>query len=238
MKGRITAKKIIGRIKPVPTDGYTPIFPNNWHAHSYGYGSGDFSSLSPMRLGPARYKDLESKNVENFYQFAKVFPDEIGVDSCTCGRPFRHNAPGPSFIVARDNAYKDDVPHRHKKKGPKPLYSCYGDIHCTYIESRWFYCSEMERLLAEAPAFARLLAMYNDGKSLELLGYDAYPPDAIDADTLYRHYCDEKRPFGHELVILTMIALGAEGAASYPWNRYHREHREVYETSTKRAKTE
>ncbi len=250
--GAITARKIASARggKPPFTPGFIPIFPNNWHKHAFGYGSGDFSSLSPMQLGPA--KDgcgNAAHNVENFYQFAKVYSDELTDELCECrgtdDSTFQyHFKPSGKFYANRDKAYADTVPHRHKKKGIKPEFSCYGNIHCNYVESRWFYCSEMERLLIPTEAFARLKKLYDEGKSIEIIGYDAYKPDGTDADTLYRHYCDERRPFGHEMVILSIIALG-DDKESYPWNRYRREHENVYvirrdvdEPSVKKQKSE
>ena len=55
----------------------------------------------------------------------------------------------------------------------------------------------MERLAKLTPAWERLYKLYHLKKqSLEIFGYDAYPPTGIDADSLYAHYCDPKRPFG------------------------------------------
>lgn len=231
--GRITAHKMPFRnAKPVPTEGYDPIFPNNWHGHAFGYGTGDFSSLSPMQLGPVVIDGkATAKNIENYYQFAKVFPNELlveKVEDCPCRSDFKHARPSELFFTNRDKAYADPVPHRHKKKGVTPAYSCYEDRHYTYVESRWFYCIEMERLAKPTDAFKKLVHMYeNDGRSLEIFGYDAYVPNGTDHESLYKHYIDPKRPFGHEMVLLTMIALG-EHYELYPWNRYRREHVEIY----------
>lgn len=237
----ITARKMpFGRTKPTPTPGFTPIFPNNWHGHAFGYESGDFSSLSPMRLGPASNplggkecgdkpsKPIVAHNVENFYQFAKVFADEVITgERCDClNQTFPHDKPNPKFFAARDLAYADPIPHRHKKKGAKPLYSCYGNVHYTYIQSRWFYCIEMERLATPKEAYVRLKTLYDQGTHIEIHGYDAYKPDATDHETLYIHYLDEKRPFGHEMVLLAMIVI--DDREKYPWHRYKRENEGIY----------
>ena len=232
----ITATKIRGRAKPVPSDaGYLPIFPNKWHGHAFGYtqnGGGDFSALSPMRLGPVPLPSGEGTlalNIENYYQFAKVFPNELSDEPCDCGSATLgpHNKPGPAFYKARAAAYADKTPHRHKQKGVKPAYSCYTisgadgirEVHCDYIESRYYYCTQMETLAKRTPAWTRLYDLYwRDNLALEIFGYDAYTPSGTDADSLYAHYCDPARPFGHEMVLLTMVALGDQ-ADLYPWNR-------------------
>jgi len=218
MEARVTATKIRGRSRPVPQPGFTPIFPNNWHGHAFQYGTGDFSSLSPMQLGPTTDNAF---NIENYYQFSKVFPNELSEEVCDCGSISlgEHFKPGPKFYEARAAAFADKTPHRHKQKNVIPAYSAYGnpEVHCDYIESRWYYCSEMERLGSATPAFKRLYDMFwVEKKSLEIFGYDAYPPNGTDVESLYAHYCDPKRPFGHELVILTMIVLKPE---EYPWKR-------------------
>jgi len=64
------------------------------------------------------------------------------------------------------------------------------------------------------------------GYALQIVGYDAYTPRATDPDTLYEHYLDETRPFGHEMVILTMLCV--DDTEQRPWNRFRREHAEIY----------
>ena len=54
-------------------------------------------------------------------------------------------------------------------------------------------------------------------------GFDAYyegvqyKPDENVADVLFGHYLDDTRPFGHELVLYSLLMLHEEG--TYPWNR-------------------
>jgi hypothetical protein len=197
--------------KPVPQPGYIPIFPNNKHGHAFSYANSfDCSSLSPMQLGPVG----GAHNLENMYQFSKIFEDELSDTVCTCGNVElgTHYMPGPAFFAARHKAYKDVVPHRHKRRGGKPAYSWYTDAEdgtthcCTYIQSRWFYCTLYVELASKTPAFQKLKAMYDDGVTkLEIFGYDAFTPDDLSEETLYKHYCDGRRPFGHEMVLLCML---------------------------------
>ena len=57
-----------------------------------------------------------------------------------------------------------------------------------------------------------------------ICGYDAYQPDPA---KLYEHYCDPSRPFGHELVLYTLLSV--KDREDYPWRRYYREHSELYD---------
>lgn len=240
---QITATKMRMMKTPEPKEGFLLVCPNNKHSHNYGY-PGDYSSLSPMRLGPV--ENGLAKNIENYHQFAKVFPQEMSTELCDCGRPFTHYKALPSFYEARMKAYQDDIPHRHKfdakdiKKQNKdyvkgnvvniPMYSVQftpEERHFSYVESRWFYCHQMEVLATPTKAFQELLELYHKGHSLDIHGYDAYEPMGTDPESLYKHYCDESRPFGHEMVILTLLVLKPE---DYPWTRYRKEHQDVYET--------
>ncbi len=244
-RGVVTATKMRMMQTPQPKEGFMPIFPNNKHGHGYGYGAGDFSYLSPMKLGPIYYdigdgsgSFILAKNIENYHQFAKVFPCELSNEPCDCGRPFAHNKPLDSFYETRKKGYADSVPHRHKfdskelKKQNKefvngnvniPMYSvqyvCGEERHYTYLESRYFYCNQMELLASETASLAKLRALYKQGYWLEIFGYDAYEPTT----DLYTHYCDESRPFGHEMVILALVR-----GEYYPWRTYRANHPEIY----------
>jgi hypothetical protein len=182
-------------------------------------------------------------NIENYHQFSKVFPQEMDPNTpCNCSlatvRGIAHNKPLPIFYETRAKAYADPIPHRHKfdskdiKKANKnyvtgnaintPMYSEQNGEHYSYVESRYFYCTQMEILATKTAAFQKLANMYDSGYALELFGYDAYEPTGTDADSLYVHYCDPKRPFGHEMVILALLAL-KDTPDLYPWRRYARE---------------
>lgn len=47
----VTATKMRMMQTPIPRDGFLLVCPNNKHGHNYGY-PGNYSSLSPMKLGP------------------------------------------------------------------------------------------------------------------------------------------------------------------------------------------
>jgi hypothetical protein len=228
-----------------PEFGYLPIFPNRKHNHGFGYGV-DCSGLSPMKLGPVVHNQLNlpnAKNIENYHQFNKVFSSELSSILCECPRSkeWKHYKPNEDFYKKRIEAYNDDEPHRHKfdvntiKKETKnvniPCYSIHVDAkgnerHYTYIESRYFYCKQMEILARQSPDYTKLTNLLNQGYKLEILGYDAYRPKGYSAKDLYEHYCDSSRPFGHEMVILSLLMIDNE--QYLPWNKYHDEHPNIY----------
>lgn len=221
-------------MKEVPlVDGYLNVFPNNRHQERIdGFGC---SSLSPMRLGPVIHRQPampNAINIENYHQFNKAFADEVDIE---------YN-PLPSFWDNRRKAYQDVVPHRHKKllaslskevplrksKYP-PLYTVHSTLdgkqqrRFRYVESRYFYCTAYEALAPKTEDYKRLKQMLEDGKNLIICGYDGYEV----TQSLYDHYCDEKQPFGHELVLYTLLTT--ENVYDYPWHRYRESHPTVYQ---------
>jgi hypothetical protein len=227
----VRATKMRMMRNPVPAPGHYLVCPNNKHGNNFGH-PGDYSSLSPMRLGPVA--DDLAKNIENYHQFSKCFSQELSETPCNCRQDWPHCTPVEEFYTTRKRAYADEVPHRHKfsaKDGNVPAYSVQFDDqgrehHYTYIESRYFYCKQMELLATEREAFRQLVTLRAKGFSLDIHGYDAYEPTGTDADSLYAHYCDGSRPFGHEMVILALLVLEPD---QYPWDRFRREHADLYE---------
>ena len=219
-------------MKDVPLhEDYLNVFPNFKHQNRCdGYGC---KALSPMSLGPVEHKQLNlpvALNIENYHQFNKVWPSEVD----------EYNDPLKSFYETQRKGYNDPTPHRHKvsleerKKlnasGNKnaPLYSIHQDVlgnerRFSYTESKYFYCTAYEKLAKETTEFKKLQDDLENGINLMICGYDAYE---ITTD-LYSHYCDPSRPFGHDLVLATLLIL--KDPEEYPWRIYKRKHTNVYE---------
>lgn len=196
-------------------DGYLKVFPNNKHQNRKdGYGC---RNLSPMVLGPVHHeqKGLDpATSIENFHQFNKVFRNEVD----------ENGDPLPIWYEMQQKGYADPVPHRHKypleemkkigKDGNKNrcLYSIHNGKRYSYVESRQFYCKHYERLAKEKKEYKELKQMIADGTNLQITGYDGYEvTEDIDV-----HYNDPHKPFGHELVLYTLLTV--EDPADYPWN--------------------
>jgi len=150
----------------------------------------------------------------------------------------------------RCKIYEDPKPYRHKwsKKDLAAKAEAYNkninipkcSIYYTkdnkerrysYLECRYFYCHWYERLAPHTNDFKALVKMRDEGISLNIVGYDGYVPSSddkpIDKDLLWVHYNDTSRPFGHELVLLTLLML--DDPKDYPWNRFYRENPVLYE---------
>jgi hypothetical protein len=240
-RGKLTCQKM-RMMKPVELqEGYLNVFPNNKHQNrTDGFGC---ASLSPMQLGPVEHNQPGlpiALTVENYHQFNKCFPNEID----------KKGNPLPEFYKRRDAAYADPVPHRHKfnlaslKKMNKdfvtgnesvanaPMFSVHLDHNgnerrYTYVESRFFYCKWYERLARKTEDFKVLKEKLAQGYNLCICGFDAYVPYTFSKNYLQYHYEDASKPFGHEMVLYTLLSI--DNLDEYPWNVFYNNHRELYE---------
>lgn len=160
----------------------------------------------------------------------------------------------PEAIALRKKMYRDSVPYRHKFKYPamrrltggaggninKPLFSVYyhrgtgKERRYTYLQSRYFYCHHYEVLSRENQQLGQLRDKIQQGVGLFLLGYDGrdvkrLTPEEKIWDCLYRYYLDDSKPFGHELVLYTLLVTPIHDRCLYPWNRFRREHPGLYD---------
>lgn len=228
-KSGLVAVSKMGMRKAIPhRQGYLSIFPNFKHGNRKdGYG---LPSLSPMSLGPINhgYPSLSpASNLENFHQGAKIYPGEVDKD----------NKITPEAHQVRDKLYRDETPYRHKFKFPCftgevknkiPLYSLHyrgeEEVKYDYLQSRYLYCYWYEKLVKEQEDFLLLQELINNGYNLLIIGYDGYDVDEKD---LYTCYLDTSKPFGHELVLYTLLTV--KDKEDYPWHRYYAQNKSIYE---------
>lgn len=227
IKGDITVDKMIMMKEPKTIPTYIKIFPNYKHKdRKDGIG---MPELSPKSLGPIDHKMPGlpiAKNLENFHQFAKVFQCDM-----------ENNKVTDKAKAARIIGYNDSIPHRHKYDSEilkklnnninVPNFSVYYDKNCNehrynYIQCRYFYCHWYEILVVHLSQFKLLKNMLSNGYNIQIIGYDGYSP----GNDLMAHYLDSSRPFGHELVLYTMLKIDNSG--DYPWNKYYDDNRNIY----------
>ncbi len=229
-KGDVICSKFLMMRQPKLEDVYLAVFPNFKHGNRKdGYGC---DSLSPKSLGPVKHRQPglpDALTIENYHQFNKVFSQELD--------PVTKN-PIPEFYEKRNKGYQDSEPHRHKidpKEQKKkqsniniPLFSIHlsndgQERRYSYVQSRYFYCHQYELLTKDLPQLNHLQELIENGTNLQIIGYDGYPI----TNSLYDHYLDISRPFGHELVLYSILTI--ENSQNYPWNRYYNEFKEIYE---------
>ena len=231
-KGNVILTRLLFFKEEPEIIGYKRVFPNYKHQNiDRGFGC---ASLSPKSMGPVKH-DMPglppAKNLENYWQFSKVFSSEVDEDQ----------DPTEEFRKRRIEGFNDSFPHRHKfdkKKMEKetkgqenknvPLYSVFSgkdgtERRYTYIEGRWFYCSVYENFAKKDKNFLTLKKWLEEGYNLQIVGYDAY--DVGDRD-MYEVYKDGSVPFGHERVLYSMLTI--KDPKDYPWNKYHEEWKGIY----------
>jgi hypothetical protein len=80
-----------------------------------------------MLVGPIVANGLNCWNVENAWQFSKVYPEHVGAD----------NEPTPEYFRWRGAGYDNKWASRYPKgKGTKPLYSLWSGEKLDYIAAR------------------------------------------------------------------------------------------------------
>lgn len=212
-KGTVTLYKMRMMKNVGFEDGVVNVFPNFKHGgRNDGLG---LPSLSPKSIGPIHHPQPDlpvALNLENFHQGNKVFPAEVD----------EKGEIKQVFFDTQKDMYEDDVPHRHKEVSGGvniPLYSLWKDKEgvthkISYFTSRQFYCVYYERATLDNPDYKKLMKMRDDGYHLRICGYDAYEPKG---KSMEECYCDTSRPFGHELVLYTMLT---ESEENWPWRKY------------------
>lgn len=220
--GKIILSKLRMMRSPERVTGYLNVFPNFKHGGRVdGLG---LPSLSPKSVGPVHHGQPglpPSKNLENLHQGNKCFSEDY-----------------TSFCRRRVEMYEDKVPWRHKFDKYKELKSPTGtknvpdyslwrmrdgtEKKLTYFESRQAYCNIYERAVSTHPDFVALQGKIAGGYNVQIVGYDAYPvdisPEAQKEKTLAQIldecYKNCSHPFGHELVLFSMLVGEA------PWRKY------------------
>jgi hypothetical protein len=219
--GAVVVSKLRMMKDPDHIDGYLKVFPNFKHQHrNDGFGC---TSLSPKAIGPIDHGQPNlpiALNLENLHQSNKCFPSEIG----------ENGNPTLEFYETQKKMYNDSIPHRHKEQalsknnlsgGNKniPVYSVWilpdgKEIHLGYFESREIYCTFYEMYTKNNTDLLKLKQMLRDGYNLQIIGYDAYPVDKS-LDICYK---DTSKPFGHELVLYTLLT---QDPPNYPWKHHN-----------------
>jgi hypothetical protein len=226
-KGDVVCSKLKMMQKPDYIKGYLNIFPNYKHqGRKDGFGC---SRLSPKSLGPVNHNMPgipPAKNLENYHQFAKFWKFELDKDNQIIDK----------YKIARNKAYQDPIPYRHKydRKTLKkhgnvnvPEFSVYytkngEERRYNYLQCRYFYCHYYESLAQKEPDFTRLNKKINEGYNINIVGYDGYQV----TKSIWDCYNDTSKPFGHELVLYTMLI--EQNPKKYPWNIFYEKNKDLY----------
>lgn len=180
--------RVLGMRDPTP-EGFTVV-------DTTSRATGWSRSLSPFLVPAGRlYGGYSAVNVENAWQFSKVYPQHDWL-----GRPTAEY-----FEWAREG-WADTFAHRYPMgKGAAPLYSWWGGRSLGYVEARKnIYVPLYRRGVVSSSAWKWLAAGNRQGVDLALRDFDGYDHKALGisyADVLN----DPGRKMGHAFVLASML---------------------------------
>jgi hypothetical protein len=154
--------------------------------------------LSPFLLGPvALYEGITAKNMENAWQYSKVYPEHVNERGLPTEAWFKWAAQG----YAKERA--DRYP---MGKGKIPLYSYWGVFRYGYIDARKkIYAPLYAQAVEKTNAFAMLKELKEECKgTLWLMDFDAY--DHKKEGLTYEQVINNpNRKMGHAFVLAMML---------------------------------
>lgn len=188
--------------------GYMPVFPNRRHGdRTDGMGC---PSLSPFNIGPIPLHGSPSEcvSLEAFQQWSKCFKHEVEMDGTI-----------PRFYVERDRVFSTPgEAQRHKASMEDFAFFVHVgadgmERRYSYLESRVFYCTYYDIMARKLDEYRKLERMLTRGYDLLICGYDAKHSEE-ELEDLDRCYSAMIIPFGHELVLYTMLT-----GKDKPWEK-------------------
>lgn len=180
--------KVIGPYNPTPSDGVVI----NTTSRSDNWSKG----LSPFFLGPVElYNGYISKNVENGWQYSKVF-EYFSEDGEPGERYFKWALDGWSNIKAVRYPMGKDA---------KPLYSYWEGQKYSYVEARRkIYIPLYANAVKDTFAFKKLKEIYDSEPLVYLFDFDGYDHKGI--NTSYEEVINNPdRKMGHGFVLAMLL---------------------------------
>ncbi len=150
--------------------------------------------LSPMLLSAQPL----AKNMENLWQFSKVYTDHVD----------QNNNPTPDFFTWQRTGFGDSWAHRYPKgKGAVPLYSLWDGEKLSYIEARKkIYIPEYIRCVQDTPGYKQLEDLHKK-QDIILFDYDGYDHDKLGL-TIQEVIDSEARKMGHAFALKILLTGG------------------------------
>jgi hypothetical protein len=162
--------------------------------------------LSPFFVGPIPlYDGYEAKNLENAWQFAKVYPHHIGSD----------DVPTPEYFKWAIQGWSDSFAHRYPMgKSATPKFSWFAGKKMGYIEARKeIYLPLYRDAVATTSAFQKLTGIFLEagmsGIDIILRDFDGYDHKRLDMSYEDVLNCSTRK-MGHAFVLAMMLELKAK----------------------------
>lgn len=180
---------VVGFQDKVPSDAIivnTTSRSNNWS-----------KGLSPFFLGPVDlYAGLSAKNVENAWQFAKVYPEHVD----------KNGDPNQDYWLWATKGWDDSYAHRYPMgKGKIPLYSYWDKEKLSYIEARKkIYIPVYAQAVRKTSTFSSLRELLQQEKDVYLQDFDGYNHKKLGMSYQDVVRCESKK-MGHAFVLAMML---------------------------------
>ncbi len=180
---------VIGPKYPVP-EGAEVI---NTTSRSENWSRG----LSPFFVGPVDlYDNYKSVNVENAWQFSKVYYNHVDENDNPTEKYFEWAKKGWESI----KAYRYPM-----GKGMTPLFSYWDGEKLSYTEARKkIYIPLYAKAVQKSFAFQKLKKMHEENRDLYLWDFDGYNHKALGL-TYEQVINDPNRKMGHAFVIAMLL---------------------------------
>lgn len=154
-------------------------------------------NFSPFFLGPVKlYDSYSSKNVENAWQFSKVYKEHVD----------EKGNPTQNYFIWAKKGWNDTFAHRYPMgKGAKPLYSFWNGMKLSYIEARKkIYAPIYAQSVIHTKSFKKLLELYNSNETFALLDFDGYDYLSLGME-LNDVLIEENKKMGHAFVLAMLL---------------------------------
>lgn len=164
--------------------------------------------LSPFYVGPVNvYDGSKSVNMENLWQYSKVYPDMVD----------DNEEPSSKYFEWAKSGWSKKRADRYPMgRNAKPLYSYWNGEKLGYVEARKkIYVPLYAEAVIKTDAFKRLKQVYNNcfeqNKTLYLIDFDAHniPPNMRDYKNLLNN---PNIKFGHAYVLGMLLEGELENA--------------------------
>jgi len=153
--------------------------------------------LSPFYLGPVKlYGGHTARNVENAWQFCKVYKSHLGPDG----------NPSPEYFAWAKKGWGDTKAHRYPMgKGAVPEYSWWDGEKLEYVQARKkIYAPLYIKAVAGTDSWKRLKHEYEANSDIVLWDFDAYDHRAF--SMTYKDVLNEqKRKMGHAFILAMLL---------------------------------
>ena len=151
--------------------------------------------LSPFYLGPCElYGGYSSKNMENAWQFAKVYREHAD----------ENGDPTEDYWRWAENGWNDSRAHRYPMgKGKVPMYSLWKGRKLDYIEARKeIYIPLYAKAVLKTEAYRVLKSTYESGQTIALKDFDGYYRKDKSWEEVIN---DPSRKMGHAFVLAMLL---------------------------------